>query len=247
MARLSATSNPTNLREIARKHIGLARMEIAGKRHFQIQKFELESYNFPADAQLFLVARAGNTSRRYPAGTVTAWVRDPLDLSGLDASQVFRFRLLIRTTDSAQLIGAAENLRCVGDDDIESLIPIVPTDLGQRLWELVIDEDGPLLKVNARIFPSGPSAEAFVPFRALVLPEALRQVLEYVAADPDKLTIEGTVWADWGGWMTRFGIEQPPTEDALQKMWILEATGRFCDSFRFADDMEAFQQPGEAA
>ena len=238
MPRLSATSNPTNLVEIARKDIQVALFETSGKRVLEIQMMDLSRYKLPHDALLFLVARAGNTSCRYPAGLVNAWSKGPFDISALDVSHIVRFRLLVRMESSAQLIASAENLRLARDDNVESLIPIVPLDLGQRLWDLVIDDDGPILKVNGRIFPSGASAEGFAPFRALVLPEVLRQVLGYIATDPDKLSAEDSVWSDWGEWMKIMRIGQPPSEESQIENWVNESTALFCEAYRFADDME---------
>lgn len=247
MARVSGTTNPTNLREIARKHVSVSRFEMAGRKQFQISKLDLSSYDLAGDERVLVIARAGNTSRRYDVGTVNAWNQEGHDLSGLDSSQILRFRVLVRKKESPKLVATAENLRCTGDGDIESLLPIVSTDLGQRLWRVVIDEDGAVLQCNERVFPSGASAESYAPFRALVLPEALRQVLEYVAEDPDKLNTEGTIWLEWGVWMRRVGIEMPPPHEEDQRpAWVTESTARFCDYFKSADDLQQALQHGEA-
>lgn len=248
MARVSGTTNPTNLKEIARKHVGLSRFEVGGKKHFRLTKLELDGYDLESDEQVIVVARAGNTSRRYEIGVVSAWSPEPRDLSGLDGSQVLRFRILIRKKDSKRLTATAENLRCAGDGDIESLLPIVSTDLGQRLWAIIIDEDGAVLQCNERVFPSGASAESYAPFRSLVLPEALRQVLLYLGRDPERINTEGTVWVDWGAWMRQLGIDVPPPSDEDQlASWITESTGRFCDYFKSADDLQQSLQQGEVA
>jgi hypothetical protein len=160
-----------------------------------------------------------------------------LELENIDPSQILRFRILVRREDSARLIATAENLRCAGDGDVESLLPIVSTDLGQRLWRVLINEDGPTLQCNAQVFPSGASAENYVPFRTLVLPDALSQVLQYISRDPEKLNAEGTIWADWGSWMSVMKIEPPPSDEDLQETWIFEATARFCDHFKCAQDL----------
>jgi hypothetical protein len=218
----------------------------AGRKQFQINKLDLATYRFDGDERVFIIARAGNTSRRYDVGTVNAWSHEPHDLSDLDSSQVTRFRILIRKGNSAKLIATAENLRCAVDGDIESLLPIVCTDLGQRLWKVVIDDEGAILQCNDRIFPSGASAESYVPFRTLVLPEALRQVLEYVARDPERINAEGSVWIEWGTWMRQLGIEVPPPEDEDQRSaWVVESTGRFCDQFKSADDLQHLLQQRE--
>jgi hypothetical protein len=248
MARVSRTTNPTNLIEIDRTDVGLSRLDISGRPHFKVDRLDLTRYTFAGDEIVTVIARAGPTSKRYELGTVTTWARDVLDLSTLDLTQVLKFRLLIRRKDSAKLLAAAENLRCRGDGDIESLLPIVSTDLGQRLWRILIDADGAILQCNEKVFPSGASAESYAPFRALVLPEALRQVLEYIANDPEMLNGEGTIWAEWGAWMGQLGIEYPPIEESeLLAEWLLESTAQFCEEFKCADDLQRALQQDDAS
>lgn len=245
MARVSATTNPTNLQEIARKDVSIQRFESAGHRQFQVTRFVLEGYRFGGNERVLVIAHAGSTSRRYELGTVNAWSREPHDLDGLDGSQILRFRVLIRNEGSARLIATAENIRCVGDGDIESLLPIISVDLGQRLWAVEVNEEGALLQCNQYVFPSGASAESYPPFRALVLPEALRQVLEYLAKDPDVMA-EGTIWFEWGTWMRNVGIETPPPQDEDRRAeWVRESTAKFCDYFKSADDLQQALQQGE--
>jgi hypothetical protein len=248
MPRVSGTSNPTNLREIAKKHISLSRMDIDGRKVFQVAKLDFSKYSFSGSEKIFLIARAGNTSRRYELGTVDRWNQDAQDLDGLDFSKPLRFRLLVRKHDSPKLIASAENLRCSGDGDIESLLPIISTDLGQRLWRLVIGEDGAELQCNEKVFPSGASAEGYPPFRALVLPEALRQVLEYLANDPERVSEDDSVWLEWGVWMRYLRIEVPPPhEKELKHGWVEDSTARFCDHFKTAEDLQAFLGQGGLA
>lgn len=247
MARISITTNPTNLQEIAKKHVSLTKSDVDGRQSFRIAKLELAEYRLDGDELITVVAGAGNTSRRFEIGTVKAWSKEAYELEGLDPSQVLRFRLLIRTAQSARLVASAENLRCAGDANIESLMPIVSLDLGQRLWGVEINEDGPILHCNSRVFPSGLSAESYVPFRALVLPAALAKVLERIAADPGSLTEEGSVWFEWGVWMSGLGIEWPPQEESERAGWVIESVGRFCEEFRSADDLQQFLTPGESA
>lgn len=248
MPRVSGTSNPTNLREIAKKHISLSRMDIDGRKVFQVAKLDFSKYSFDGSERIVVIARAGNTSRRYELGTVASWNLAAQDLDGLDFSRPLRFRLLVRSGVSPKLIASAENLRCSGDGDIESLLPIISTDLGQRLWRLFIGEDGAELQCNETVFPSGASAESYPPFRALVLPEALRQVLEYLANDPERVTDDDSAWGEWGAWMRYLNIQVPPPhEEELKREWVEVSTARFCDHFKTADDLQAFLGQGGLA
>ena len=248
MSRVSGTSNPTGLKQIARKHISLTRLDVSAGKAFQVTKLDFSKYGFSGSERVIVIARAGNTSRRYELGSVSNWAQDPQDLHGLDFSRPLRFRLLVREEGAPKLLASAESLRCMGDGDIESLLPVVSTDLGQRLWRLEITADGAELQCNESVFPSGASAESYAPFRALVLPEALRQILEYLAREPELLSGDDSIWVDWGMWMRLLRIEvPPPMDEELRKQWVNESTGRFCDHFKTADDLQIFLEKGDAA
>jgi len=220
-------------------------MDVGGQKVFQVTKLDFAKYPFAGPEKVVLVARAGNTSRRYDLGTVASWSQNSHELDGLDFSKPLRFRLLIRDDASPRLIASAENLRCSGDGDIESFFPIVTADLGQRLWRVVISEDGAELHCNERVFPSGASAEGYAPFRTLVLPEALRQVLEYLAKDPERMSGDDGVWVDWVAWMRYLKIEvPPPQEEEFRQAWVEESTARFCDHFKTAEDLQVFLEHG---
>jgi hypothetical protein len=154
---------------------------------------------------------------------------------------------LVRKAESAKLVATAENLRCKGDGDIESLLPIEASDLGQRLWRVIVNEDGAVLQCNRRVFPNGPSAEGFIPFRTLVLPEALRQVLDFIGRDPEILSAEGSIWMEWGTWMKNLGIDPPPQDPDETQDWVSDVTGVFCNHFKCTDDLQQFLQKGEVA
>lgn len=245
MPRISGTTNPTNLKEIARKDIRLTRADLGGKKVFEVGRLDLGGYDFRGDERVIVIARAGNTSRRYEIGTVAAWGRQPYSLDGLDPSQVLKFRILVREENSPRLLASAEGIRCAGDEDVESLLPIVSADLGERVWNLAIDEDGAVLQVNERVFPSGASAESYPPFRALVLPEALRQILDHLAEEPERL--QSDAWMAWTAWMRSLDIDPPPRDGDLAEVWVRESTARFCDHFRSTSDLQQSLQHGAEA
>ena len=240
MPRLSATSNPTDLREIDRKDVTLSRARENGKDVFQIKSLQLSKYSLDEASPVTLIARAGNTSRRFELGTIGSPSLGSFELDGLDLSKPLIFRLLVKEKSSPRLVASAERLRCAGDGDVESVLPIVCVDLGQRIWRLDINDDGPVLLCNVRIFTSGSSADTYVPFCSLVLPEALRQVLEHIAKDPGKLDEDRSPWADWEGWMRKFGIEvPPPADEELKREWVEDSTVRFCDHYKFTDWLQS--------
>ncbi|OGT58820.1 MAG: hypothetical protein A3E01_00610 [Gammaproteobacteria bacterium RIFCSPHIGHO2_12_FULL_63_22] len=240
MARLSATTNPTNLVQIDREDVCVDVVNVDGVQHAFVREFKTGAYQLPEDCVATLIARSGNTSLRFDLGNIGAWSAGPYSLSELDKGHLRKFRILVRKPGEARLTASVENIRPKGEGDLESLLPIVSTDLGQRLWRVTIDEDGATLECNSRIFPNGESAQSYPPFRTLVLAEALRQVLQHLAADPERMATEGSVWMEWAAWMPSLGISPNlPAELDARAHWVEESTAAFCDRFSLASDLEA--------
>lgn len=241
MGRLSARSNPTNLRELDRSCVGFSISEIAGRRAFTLERLDVAGSGLAETLRVVVVARAGNTNIRYEMGTVSAPVRESRSIDDLDRAQPLRFRVLMHPEDSPMLAASIENLRPRDDSQSESLLPMEPAELGERLWKLVINEDGPVLQFNSMVFPSAAGAENYLPFNTLVLSETLRQVMQHVAEDPGCLEDEDDPWCAWGGWLDSIGAERPPAEDddELKKVWCDQVIDRFCERFRFASSLQA--------
>ena len=248
MGRVSARSNPTNLREIDRSRINISVSEIDDQRSFTLDKLDLKGLGMSEDLKLVCIAEAGRTRLRFELGTASSWprVRQPLD--GLDRSASLRFRIILHEEGNPRLAASAENLRPMNDSQSESLLPMEPADLGERLWRLEIREDGPVLQFNSSVFPSAAGIENYLPFGALVLPEALRQVLEEIAKDPAKLDDENDAWNAWGKWLDAIGADRPAAEDDedVRKTWCNEISGIFCDRHRFASHLRASLPTGGA-
>jgi len=241
MGRLSARTNPTGLTEVDRKRVSISISEVAGRRSFILEKLDLGNTRLATTLCVVVAARAGNTSVRYDMGTCATLSRDPKSIDGLDRSKPLRFRILLHEKGNPKLVASIENLRPRDDAQSESLLPMEPADLGERLWNLVIHDDGPVLQFNSTVFPSAAGAENYLPFGALVLPEALRQVMERIAEEPACLDDEDDPWSAWAGWLGSIGAERPPTEDdeEARTVWCAEVIDRFCQRFSFASRLQA--------
>ena len=242
MGRLTATSNPTGIKEIDRKRANLSISDGLGGRTFMLDHLSLDGLDIPSDSLLIVVAKAGNTNIRHELGSVASYSKHALSLQGLDLSQPLRFRILIHKADDPKLIGSIENIRAHDESQSESLIPMEPAQLGERLWRLVINEDGPVLQFNSDVFPNASGAENFTPFGALVLPEALRQVMADIADDPARLSDDGDPMFVWANWLDSIGAEQPPDdvgEAAVKQEWCDRVVDRFCEKFLFAQRLKA--------
>lgn len=240
MPSVSGRTNPTGRKDIARKHVSIAVREVNGSRVFEIVALDLNSYGFASGLPLIVIATAGSTRIRTEVGTTSVWQRGPFSLDELDFSQILRFRLLVSEPGTAKLVGSAEGIRPVGDGDADSMIPIETADLGELLWQLDILDEMAVLKVNVAVYPTGASAQNNVAFQALVVPEALRQVLAMLASEPERLTSEESPWKEWVGWLADLGFE-PPFGDIDKDQWVREVVGAFCSKHRFATDLRTYE------
>lgn len=239
MGRLSARSNPTNLKEVDRSRVNISVSEMNGQRSFTLDRCDLEGLDLPENLKLICMAGAGSTSMRFELGTVSSWTRESQSLNGLDRSASLRFRILMHEEGNPLLAASVENLRPMDDSQSESLLPMEPAELGERLWRLELREDGPVLQFNSTVFPNAAGIENYLPFGTLVLPEALRQVLEEIAKYPEKLDEEGSLWGMWGGWLDSIGADRPSEDSEPDdiKAWCNEISGIFCDRHRFASQL----------
>lgn len=236
MGRLSTTSNPTGLHEIDRSRISLSVTEIGGKPMLQVTKIDLASIGLAPDLEVIVVAKAGKTSCRFDLGTVSIPKLQPVPLQELDRSEALRFRVLVKEKGQPRLVASAEGLRPASSQNSESLLPMEPADLGQQIWRLDVPEEGPILKFNSRVFPSAAGAESFLPFAALVLPEAISQVLEWLGEAPEGLDDDSDPRFPWGAWLDSMRIERPPACDSDEfGEWQRRAVAAFCERATFAD------------
>lgn len=249
MARLSTTNNPTDLRDIERNRIAIDVSPGHAAREMQVIKLDFEGLQLDPELTVICIARGGNSSQRFELGTVKNWSNSRRSLNQIHSDHPLRFRLLVRTVDSHQLVASAENIRPFGSDNIESLLPMEPGDLGQRVWRLdITDTDGPILRFNQKVFPSAGGVNSFVPFSTLVLPEAVAQIFRWIVQDPVELQDETTLRGAWSTWLMALGVESPTQDDKDDEAgeWVNEATKRFVDRYGFSDSLiDYLQKSGE--
>lgn len=246
MGRLSARSNPTNLKEIPGSRINISVSEVAGQRYFTLSRLDLEGLDLAGILQVVCIPRAGKTSQRFEMGTVAAFRRDSIPLDDLDRTQSLRFRILLHEENNPQLVAAAESLRPMDDSQSESLLPMEPAELGERLWRLDVSEEGPVLKYNRMVFPSAAGVENYLPFAALVLSEALRRVMEEISEDPSRLDDEGDPLSAWSGWLDSIGAGRPSENKDEASEWCDRVVDIFCEHHRFASRLALELKSGGA-
>lgn len=245
--RISARSNPTGLKELDKRLISISTFTAKNSLFFKIENLSLDSSLLDQSLKLIIVASAGSTSKRFEIGSVAKFDLDEAyDISDLDNSSPIRFRLLVRNADHPRLVASIERIHPNIDEQSDSILPMQPLDLGERLWKLdIVENDGPILFFNSNVFSNASGCENYLPFATLVLPDALRQVMQYISNEPDVLEDENEVWYPWGNWLDSIGVERPPKDlddEAGKSRWCDEVVECFCNLHKFSEKLNAFMK-----
>ena len=163
-------------------------------------KLDLDRFGFPDDARVRVEAWRSSASQRWDWGTIGAL--DPPDESGrllVDVPETCQFRVsVIAAGDSGLLLGLADKLR--PRLPVESLLPLVPADLGGEVWRLDYGQGDDLvvLKVADGLPDFSGTVRGDPVFRGLVMPQVLRSILEraLLVEREDPSDREGR-WSPW--------------------------------------------------
>lgn len=178
--------NSTGRRPIQRSHavVALRRLKPDGSPEesdycFDL-KLDLSSYRFPSDARVRVEAWRGNAFQRWEWGTVGRPVApSEADRVLRDVPETCRFRVaVVRAGDSGLLLGLADKVS--PRRPVESILPLVLKDMGSEIWRLEFGEGDDLVElwINNRVAGMSDVVRNDSTFRALVMPQVLRSILE---------------------------------------------------------------------
>ncbi len=235
MPRLSTLSNPTGLVELEKGRLSILLDESSSRLAFSLARLDLSDLLLEPPLNLVIVVRRGNTEERVELGSAWQWDKSYRPLTEIGSDGTWSFRVLLVRPDSAKLVAAAENIRPTGQGNSEAFIALEPADLGQRPWEVEIRElEGrAVLRFSKQVYHSTGEAEADKVFTALVLPEAVRQLAQWVSTNAGAL--EEEAWAPFKGWLLLHGIEDEPDPDSEEQKdaWLKSVVDAFCERFEF--------------
>ena len=211
-----------------------------GRRFFNISVL-LDDLALPAEACIYVETYHRMAYRRFDFGTVGN-KRIPEDrfLRNLPESvtPLFRVKVVDRTAAHGRILAALDKIRPESIDrqpaGSQSLLYVEYGDLGQRIWELDLDGDWPVLRLNRQAGEIGLIASGDDRFMALVYPEILRQILVRIVVtdehtDPDCDDDWPSLWLQLACSLS--GRTVPPSGAAEdQKAWIENAVNAFCES-----------------
>jgi hypothetical protein len=246
MPRLSTLSNPTGIVELDRGRVSIVLDERSGQLAFSLIRLDLSGLDIPPALNVVVVASRGNTEERQELGPASAWDKGFRALTEIADEGTWRFRVLLVPPASSRLVAAAENVRPEGQGQSSSFIALEAADLGQKPWEVaLLDVDGrAVIRFNKDVYRSPADAESDKFFTAMVLPEAIRSVAAWIAANP--VALEEEAWHPFAAWLALHGITDDPDPDSgdSQSEWCNKVVGAFCDRFHFADQLRELRTKG---
>ncbi|MBP0114371.1 hypothetical protein [Bradyrhizobium vignae] len=250
MATAKRRINSTGRKRIARESVDIRLAPLKpAEPQAATASFRVEETAFPPSASIVLEAYQRSSSMRFECGTVG----DPetskvMVLDELDRATPVLFRLkVVEGGGTGKILGAADRIRPAGNENEEgkrSIFPIKETDLGPELWRVSIDDSGPWLLLNYRI-PSFKHRILDNPMmRGLILPAALRIVLEHLVEDHE---FEDDDDEDWRALWLRYLREACGIEDDLEELkeeierqeWVDTAVRKFCEAHDFVELIRA--------
>ena len=211
---------------------------------FQIAHLSLQRHGLPGDALVRVEAYRQSTYMSFELGTVADLrLLGRLALTEFNTPDAIRFRVKVTSVAEAsdgQLLAVGDRIRPEwADGGQESLLPVRPSNLGQEVFRLNL-EDEPELLINDKIgqWRALSRDEHFV---ALVYPNVLRTILTRIVPDDLPDPEEGD---DWRSLWIRFakthpGISDPPDDEDGDNLsagdWIEEVVAAFCERNRIYD------------
>ncbi len=238
--------NYTGRQRIKREHARFTLFEGNGTSATFSATLQLDEYDLPRTARVYVEAYRRTSWMRFEYGTVES-ITEPADrtLSRFPDGVAVRFRLKVVGDRSdagvASVLALADRIRPrlvrARPEQQESLLPVRQVDMPEQPWRVEFEEDQePVLLISRELVDDMHRLATSDEFVSLVLPEVFRSVLTrilLVERAEDEESVE-----DWRQAWLRFasglpGVGQPPRGDPDETMderedWIEEAVRVFC-------------------
>ena len=247
--------NYTGRKKIQRSNVGIdLRRDPDGRRFFDI-RLQLEGLELPADARVYIEAYHRTGYRRYDFGTVGK-ISLPADrrLAGFSESAmpIFRVKIVDQAYFYGRILASVDKIRPRNDNHpaagSRSLLFVEYDDLGSAIWQVDLDGDWPVLKLNHTVDEISLGGGLDNRFLSLVVPEVLRQILNRILVedehtDPDCDDDWPSLWLRLAGSLPGMSAPSRLTKTGRQA-WIEKAVEAFC-----ADSglLEKFQKASRKA
>ena len=247
--------NSTGRKRITRDCVDIRMIDaVAGEPLRATAALKLGDLGFPVTADVAIEAYHRSSGMRFDCGTVGALtipavlVLDQVDRSG---SVLFRVKVIDNDNDPGKLLGSAERIQPGSREDADgrrSLFPILWRDIGPEVWKVeIVEGDRPKLILNLGMPGFGPRLQEDPLLQGLLLPAALRKVLERLVENPEDGDDEEPGWkAEWLQYCAaELGAADEPTklDSEGRADWVEDAVRIFCLNGAF---MKRIRQMTEA-
>lgn len=220
-----------------------------GRRYFNI-RFQPDNLNLPDNAHIYVEAYHRSGYQRFNFGTVGKFIRPPdrrLNRFSDKIIPLFRVKIVDRTSSHGRILASVDKIRPESIDKApagsQSLLYVEYDDLGDVIWQLDLDGDWPVLKLNLRIEEISLIASSDNRFQPLVYPEIFRQILHRILVEDEHTDPDCD--DDWPSMWLRLacslpGMTLPPQlNKAEQQIWIDKALDAFSSNAKM---LEIFSQ-----
>jgi hypothetical protein len=233
--------NFTGRKKIKRTNVRVDILRDAEGRRFFNLHVDLTDLRLPANAHIYAEAYHRTAYQRYDFGNLSNQ-KSPEDrrLNRFSGSTIplFRVKVVDRTSAHGRILAALDKIRPESVDSepagSHSLLFVEYDDLGNKIWQLDLDGDWPVLKLNQKVDEISLVASSDHRFFALVYPEVFRQVLTKIVIEDEHT--DSDCDDDWPSLWLKLarqlpGMGDPPASKGEQESWIDNATEAFSAKF----------------
>lgn len=238
--------NYTGRKKIKRSHVKIdIRRDSNGRRYFNAG-LQLNDMALPANARVYIEAYHRTGYQRFDFGTVGEW-KIPKDrrLSNFSdtAIPLFRVKVVDRSGTHGKILASVDKIRPESIDELpagsQSLLFVEYGDLGNTVWQLDLEGDWPVLKLNRNVDEISLIASSDNRFLPLVYPEAFRQILTRILiedqhSDPDCDDDWPSLWLKLACSLPEM-VPPPQVGRVDQQAWIDKAVEAFSADHRLLD------------
>jgi hypothetical protein len=210
--------------------------------------FELGPMEFPPSSSIVLEAYQRSQGMRFELGTIEhPAIPQEFQLDEIDPGESVLFRLKVVESDeqTGRILGAVNRIRPdsrATPDGRRRLFPVEQLDLGQEAWRVRITAAGPVLQLHFGLPQMIAQLQSDPLVQGLILPIALRQVLQVLADGSANDEADEESWRD--DWLRyckeSLKLEDDPADlnDEQREEWVDDGASRFARSLKLVDKIK---------
>ena len=242
--------NYTGRKKIKRSNVRIDLMRDSNGQRFFNSGLQFDDLELSSNAHVYVEAYHRSGYQRFDFGTVGDR-KIPTDrkLKNISDSAIplFRVKVVDRSTSHGRILAAVDKVRPENIDNIpagsQSLLFVEYDDLGNKIWQLDLEGDWPVLKLNQHVEEISLIASSDNRFLSLVYPEVFRQILNRIIIEDEHTDPEcdddwPSLWLKLACFLPGMAIP-PQTSKPAQHAWIEKAVEVFCANFNM---LEKFNQ-----